>query len=313
MAIVTAGSAGFDFDQMSIGDLLSANVASATPTSFVLRAGVTVDEFTGQFTYSADGTASGTVTGWRELESGQVQFEVTGASVSAANIRAWAQSNDNETAKATVLAGADRITGSEAADRMFGYGGDDTLTGAGGQDYLRGGDGNDSIAGGAAFDDVHGNQGDDTVDGGLGGDWVVGGQGNDKLIAGDDAEFNIVYGNLGNDTCLGSAGGDWLRGGQGDDSVSGGAGADLIWGDRGDDTLQGGAGADTFNIFGGANLDRIVDFNAAEGDRLRVEAGFTYTAQQSGADVVVDISGGARAVLVGVTLSSLPSDWIVSG
>jgi Ca2+-binding RTX toxin-like protein len=180
-----------------------------------------------------------------------------------------------------------------------------------GLDYLRGEEGNDSILGGFGFDDVHGNMGDDTVSGGQGADWVVGGKDNDVLFG--DADDDIVYGNLGVDTCDGGAGADLVRGGQGNDSLSGGAGNDFLSGDLGDDTISGGAGADTFNSFGDANLDRVVDFNRAEGDRVRIEAGNTYTASQQGADTVVDIAGGGRVVLVGVTLSTLDPGWIGVG
>ncbi|MGC8000422.1 hypothetical protein ACP3XN_23820, partial [Salmonella enterica] len=86
-----------------------------------------------------------------------------------------------------------------------------------------------------------------------------------------------------------------------------------IWGDRGNDTIQGGAGADVFSIFGEAGIDRILDFNRAEGDLVRVEAGYTYTVAQSGADVVVSVSGGAQLVLVGRTLAALGDGWITGG
>lgn len=180
-----------------------------------------------------------------------------------------------------------------------------------GMDYLRGEEGDDSIVGGFGFDDVHGNMGDDTVAGGRGGDWVVGGKDDDRLF-GDDGD-DIVYGNLGGDTCDGGAGADLVRGGQGNDSLSGGAGNDFLSGDLGDDTIAGGAGADIFNSFGEAGVDRVTDFNRAEGDRVRIEAGNTYTATQEGADTVVSITGGARVVMVGVQLATLDPAWIFVG
>ncbi|MCR5873473.1 hypothetical protein LRS10_04310 [Phenylobacterium sp. J426] len=66
-------------------------------------------------------------------------------------------------------------------------------------------------------------------------------------------------------------------------------------------------------MFGEAGLDRILDFNFGEGDRLRVEAGYTWTTAQVGADVVVSVSGGASVVLVGVSLSALGEGWIFGG
>ena len=180
-----------------------------------------------------------------------------------------------------------------------------------GMDYLRGEEGDDVIHGGFGFDDVHGNMGNDTVTGGHGNDWVVGGKDND-LLSGDDGD-DIVYGNLGADTCNGGAGADLVRGGQGNDVLNGGAGNDFLSGDLGDDTLSGGAGADVFNSFGEAGIDRVLDFSRAEGDRVRLEPGSTYTVSQQGADTVVEITGGGRVVLVGVSMASLTGDWIFVG
>ena len=311
MANVIAGVGGIDFDDLKISDLLLGDPVQATPTAFTLKDGTWLYEFQGSFTYSGGEISGGTVNSWRESEGGVMRMEVTGFSVPVTTFVGWAEGNANEAARSPILSGADVITGSAAADRMWGYAGNDTITGGDGQDYLRGNEGDDSLSGGAGFDDLHGNQGNDTVDGGAGDDWVVGGQGNDLLYGGDDASNNVVYGNLGDDTCYGGAGIDWVRGGQGNDSLSAGAGDDLIWGDRGDDTIRGGAGADTFGIFGEAGTDRILDFNAAEGDRIRVDPGYTFTTAQVGADVVVTISGGgAQAILVGVQLSALPDGWI---
>jgi len=180
-----------------------------------------------------------------------------------------------------------------------------------GLDYLRGEEGDDRIYGGFGFDDVHGNQGNDTVSGGHDGDWVVGGKDND-LLTGDDGH-DVVYGNLGNDTCDGGTGSDVVRGGQANDILTGGTGDDFLSGDLGEDTLTGGAGADIFNSFGAAGLDRVADFSRAEGDRVRLDPGSTYTVSQQGADTVVAVAGGATLVLVGVSMASLTGDWIFIG
>ena len=189
-----------------------------------------------------------------------------------------------------------------------GGGGGDTLTGGSGQNYLRGNAGNDSVQGGAVFDDINGNAGNDTASGGLGDDWVVGGKDNDLLFG--DSGGDLVFGNLGADTCEGGEGDDIVRGGQDNDIVRGGAGADFISGDRGDDTMSGGAGADTFNTFAETGLDRVLDFSAAEGDRVQLAPGTTFSLAQSGADTVISMTGGGQMVLVGVQLSSLPQGWI---
>lgn len=205
----------------------------------------------------------------------------------------------------------DWITGDEGADTVYGGSGEDLIEGNDGDDFLRGDIGDDEIWGGDGFDDAHGNIGNDTVHGGLGGDWVVGGQNDDQLFG--DEGHDVVYGNLGADTAEGGAGNDWVRGGQGADMLRGGDGDDFMAGDRGDDTLVGGAGADRFHSFAEAGLDRIEDFNRAEGDHLNLVAGTTYTLTQSGADVLLSMSGGGQVMLVGVQLSSLSGDWITVG
>ncbi|HUH87715.1 MAG TPA: calcium-binding protein, partial [Pusillimonas sp.] len=66
-----------------------------------------------------------------------------------------------------------------------------------------------------------------------------------------------LYGGTGNDLLFGQGGNDLLVGGQGDDILYGGSGADTFRWDAGD---EGRAGAPA--------VDRVMDFNAAEGDTL---------------------------------------------
>ena len=204
--------------------------------------------------------------------------------------------------------GADTITGNSAANNISGGAGADSIDGGVGADYLRGDDGDDAMVGGAGFDDMNGNVGNDTLSGGADGDWVVGGKDNDRLFGEDGGD--IVYGNLGNDTCDGGTGDDIVRGGQGEDVLYGGDGADWLSGDRGNDTITGGQGADVFHAFSGCGLDRVLDFQSAQGDRIQLDAGTAYNVMQSGADTIVDLGGGDQVVLVGVTAAALPSGWI---
>jgi serralysin len=194
-------------------------------------------------------------------------------------------------------------------EQAFGGSGADVLNGNDAGDTLFGNAGDDQITGGAGFDRENGNLGNDTVRGAGGDDWVTGGQSNDVLF-GDDGR-DILNGNLGADTADGGAGNDTVRGGQGADVLSGGAGDDYITGDLGDDTLTGGAGADSFRAFAGGGHDVITDFNRGEGDRVVLDPGTTYAATQVGADVVVDLGGGAQTVLKNVQLASLDPGWIV--
>ncbi len=215
--------------------------------------------------------------------------------------------------------GADAITGNGARNALTGAAGDDviyggaggdTLSGGAGQDFLRGEEGDDHLAGGAAFDDMHGNMGNDTLYGGQGDDWVVGGKDNDLLHG--ELGADLVYGNMGNDTLYAGDGADVLRGGQANDIMYGEAGDDWLSGDRGDDTIWGGGGADSFHTWGAGDLDRVMDFNRAEGDRVLVSEGATYSFAQVGADLVINVGGGAQMVLVGVSAASLTDGWIVS-
>ena len=137
---------------------------------------------------------------------------------------------------------------------------------------------------------------------------MVGGQANDILFG--QAGSDLVYGNLGDDSCVGGVADDIIRGGQGNDLLWGEHGEDFLSGDRGSDTITGGVGADTFHTHAEAGLDRVTDFNAAEGDRVQLLQGTTYTLRQEGADVIIDMGSGGMMVLVGVNLASLPNGWI---
>ena len=191
---------------------------------------------------------------------------------------------------------------------LTGATGSDTLSADAGANYIRGGNGDDSIAGGTGFDDINGNQGNDTAVSGGGDDWVVGGKDNDSLTG--SAGQNLVYGNLGNDTCEGGDGADIVRGGQDGDIVRGGNGDDFVSGDKGDDTMTGGAGADIFHTFGDAGIDRVLDFNLAQGDRVMLDPRTQFAVSQSGADTVINMTGGGQMILVGVSMSSLTGNWI---
>jgi beta-glucanase (GH16 family) len=202
------------------------------------------------------------------------------------------------------------LQGGAAQDHLVGQAGDDVIAGAGGADTISGGEGADAIDGDDGADQINGNVGADTVHGGGGDDWAVGGKDADQAF-GDDGE-DIVYGNMGADSLWGGAGADIVRGGQDNDVLYGGDGNDWMAGDRGSDTLSGGAGADTFHVFDGAGLDRVLDFNRAEGDHILLPTGAAYTVAASGADTVVSV-GSDEIVLVGVSPASLTGDWIAFG
>lgn len=135
-------------------------------------------------------------------------------------------------------------------------------------------DGDDFVLGSILGDVINVNQGLDYLVGLGGADFLRGGKESDRLDGGEDDD--ILNGNMGNDQVQGGNGNDFVRGGQGDDLIDGGAGEDVLVGDRDFDILIGGADADYFvlraDIAGedAGKADRIADFNASEGDRIKV-------------------------------------------
>jgi Ca2+-binding RTX toxin-like protein len=186
--------------------------------------------------------------------------------------------------------------------------GADTLAGTSTNAHIFGGAGDDVISSTDASDTINGNTGNDTVHGGSGHDVISGGRDNDALFG--DSGASLINGNLGDDTIFGGAASSTLRGGAGNDAIVGGAGADQIWGDKGSDLVKGGGGADTFHTFAGAGITTVLDFNPAEGDRVRIDDGAHFTTVQVGADVVVDLGNGSEVVLQNAQLSALQPGWI---
>ena len=137
---------------------------------------------------------------------------------------------------------------------------------------------------------------------------ISGGAGDDQLKGGRASD--AINGQAGDDQIDGRAGNDSLRGGRGNDQVRGAEGADWLSGDRDDDTLTGGSGADLFHIAAGFGADLVTDFNPAEGDRVELPRGTTYTVRQVGSDAVVELPG-ARLTLRGVRAAELPAGWVV--
>ncbi|HEX2559514.1 M57 family metalloprotease [Phenylobacterium sp.] len=206
--------------------------------------------------------------------------------------------------------GHDVINGNHLRNTLIGGAGDDRLNGFEGEDSMSAGVGADQLWGGGAWDYMHGNQGSDTLWGGEGGDWVVGGQDSD-LLHGENGDDYIVA-NLGSDTAHGGDGRDTILGGQSEDFLFGDVGDDWLIGDRGNDQLTGGVGADTFQIAAFGGVDRVTDFNAAQGDRA-VISGSTFTVAQQGTDTVINLASGDQLILANVTVSSLPAGSILAG
>ena len=335
MALLKAGARfGVNMDVIDL-NVLFGGVITLANTGRIYADGAFGDRVAlfGNFSFDGAGRlAAGELNHIQENLSGYLHFDVSGFSASATRIVGLAANGDMQTAFRIILNGDDSLIGASFDDLLRGHDGDDTIDGGGGYDtiyggagndvvvsgtnhgpgdsYLRGDAGDDSIVGGIRFDDINGNVGADTIRGREGDDWVVGGQDNDLLYGENGAD--AVYGNMGDDTMYGGVGADLMRGGQHNDVMYGEAGDDWMSGDRGDDTMTGGAGADSFHTWSEAGIDRVMDFNRAEGDRVLVSEGATWTVSQVGADTVVALSGGAQLVLVGVASASLTDGWIVA-
>jgi Ca2+-binding RTX toxin-like protein len=79
------------------------------------------------------------------------------------------------------------------------------------------------------------------------------------------------------DVLIGTAFDDVFHGGSGADTLRGGVGDDSLGGGPGQDKLLGGAGADHFTFRASpatTGVDRINDFNSAEGDRIVLDNDF---------------------------------------
>jgi len=347
----SAGADGFvfgDMDGIHLSSLRGAPITAATATQLTIGSHDGVELVLTGFglTYDANQQLTGgsvnSIFFQQPMPDGSFfQSSLNVHGIAAAPFATWVATDATQTALSTILSGNDQISGNDLAhaDVIHGYGGNDLIYGSGGADtlwggdgddviyaqtppnilaaasaaptYLRGEAGNDTITGGPAFDDINGNQGNDSLHGGDGGDWVVGGKDDDVQFG--DAGADVVWGNLGNDTLDGGDGNDQVRGGQGDDSVSGGAGDDYVSGDRGNDTITGGAGADLFHDSQDAGIDRVLDFHIAEGDRVMLDPGTTYTVSPVGSDTVIDMGGGNQMILVGVQMSTLTPGWIFEG
>jgi len=333
MATVNAGSAApLDMTNLQIANLQYGNVLvyDAALVRIDDGGGLTAD-FHGSFVYDTGmggmggyggygydygggGGGSyyptaGTVTGVTEMANGVPTMDLSGVSVDAPGLFSLLQMHDVGGVLNALLGGDDIINGSPFNDALDGWGGGDTIVAGGGDDFVRGLDGNDLIDGGPGNDDVNGNRGEDVVHGSDGADFVRGGQGNDTVFgdAGDDFHVN---GNIGDDIVHGDDGNDTVFGGQGNDMVFGDAGNDRLSGDLGDDVLVGGPGADQFLFRAGSGLDRVADFNPAEGDRIVLPGGTAYTLVDVNGEAVLDLGGGDRLTLTAVGFSSFNTGWV---
>ena len=310
--LALAGLRALDMDGLPLGRApASVSIANATTIRVDFGPGQWV-LIQGQFTTAAGLPTGGVVARTQVFDGGALALDISNVPYNPATLVANLVSRSFDGVNHSLFGGADDVIGSAFADSLTGYNGDDTLSGGAGNDFIRGLNDGDVIDGGAGDDDLNGNLGVDVVRGGDGNDSVRGGQDNDYIFgeAGDDPHLN---GNLGDDEVYGGAGDDTVFGGQGADMLFGEAGDDLLSGDLGLDLLTGGTGADRFVLRPGSGWDWVTDFRAAEGDRVQVAPGLAYSVITSDGQVVVDLGGGDRLGLAGVSLADVGSGWLVVG
>jgi len=199
--------------------------------------------------------------------------------------------------------GREVLLSQDGDDRLVGRAGADALIGQGGDDRIHAGAGADLVLGGSGQDVIRGVWGNDLLYGGSGNDWIAGNAGNDTLIGG-----------TGDDRLFGKSDDDILRGQGGNDRLAGGLGNDQLSGGLGNDVLIGGDGRDVFVFADGGGQDVIVDFKAAQGDRIDLAGLSQITsfsdlarnhARQVGSDVVIFVDAATQLTLGNVDLDTL--------
>jgi Ca2+-binding RTX toxin-like protein len=231
-----------------------------------------------------------------ELEGNASGFEKPAAELPATNPETPTVQFGSPIVVIIGTAGDDKIDGSWADDRIYGGAGNDTLDGGYGSDVVNGDEGRDTIEGGYQNDRVDGGAGDDRIDAGYGDDTLAGGAGDDQMEAGYGND--TAYGGDGDDRIGGGFGNDQLYGAAGNDTLDGLNDDDVLSGYTGDDTLTGGPGADVFVFWGSNNgRDRVLDFNASEGDVLR----FDHSYLRNAADLTLAMNQTAEGAEIAWT------------
>ena len=314
------GLHGFDVTTIDIVDLFDYDKATITSTSAKFSDNAkNYTEFLGsgfKYTKDASGAISdvtaGTVTDVNVVIKNIHVFTISGANLSAAKLFDFYVDEDDVGALNYILAGNDKISGTNFADYLLGGGGSDTLGGNLGNDTLFGGAGADKLNGHEGNDVLNGDGGNDTISGGAGADKLDGGVGNDNLNGGDgndqllgNAGADKLYGQGGNDNLKGGAGDDLLMGEDGNDALNGEAGNDRLYGGLGNDKLDGGAGndrlvggdgVDTFVFKAGYGSDTIADFTV---DIDKIDLRGTSVADFDALEAYMTEAGGSVVVTLG--------------
>ncbi len=173
---------------------------------------------------------------------------------------------------------SDLLVGNAENNFLIGGRGEDALYGNGGNDRLEGGTGGDTIAGGEGRDVASYRRSESGVEIDLTNGRAFGGDATGDILMG----VENIEGSSFDDVLTGAHDDSILIGGAGNDVLSGNWGVDRLRGGAGDDTLSGGGDADifVFRAETGGGRDVITDFQASEGDILRIELQQTGTRAQ---------------------------------
>lgn len=195
-------------------------------------------------------------------------------------------------------------------------------------------------------DRIYGEDGNDVLVGGVGHDLLDGGPGDDYLI-GDNLVITISTGaplytpashveGDGHDVLIGGDGEDYLHGGGGANILNGGEGDDTLVAGGYRDVMIGGEGNDVFDFESvGSNDAKIMDFEIGT-DKIRLEASsqwgyfnphihlqrlveyanlewdWSWMASETEDGVVINLSDGVNAELVGLDMDDLTGMELVS-
>ncbi len=126
--------------------------------------------YRGRFTVENEDEVDGVIKKIQFLDGNKKAIVINGVNADASDVLG---AEDTWSAFGTILAGNDRINGSNGNDALAGFFGNDAINGLAGSDFLYGDVGNDTLKGGPGNDYLLGEDGRDLLFGSQGEDWFV--------------------------------------------------------------------------------------------------------------------------------------------
>ncbi|SFC06015.1 calcium-binding protein [Tropicimonas isoalkanivorans] len=180
MAVLRAYGA-IDMTGMETVDGSEGEVTEVLPNRITFSDGYHTSAYYGDFAFGLFGTISGTLTGFKFWEGGDLVVSFTGGRTEAKTAYSYIDNGDGDGLLRHFARDADRIFGSEFGDTLCGFGGNDVVRGAKGADTILGFQGDDALYGGEGRDVLKGHHGADELSGGKGNDVLRGGGGADTF------------------------------------------------------------------------------------------------------------------------------------